>query len=158
MPLILGTRAMACKCSFNTYASTMTPKTQQRRKILVVEDDAPLREILQIVLQAYPHDFLFAEDGAHALKLDLEHAPELILIDLGLPDMPGFKLGELLRQRNGNRQRLIAFTGFNSADYRAQACEAGFNDFYLKPMGLDEMEQTFTAIIDSLDEAAASDE
>jgi DNA-binding response OmpR family regulator len=135
----------------------MTPNTQQRRKILVVEDDEPLREILQIVLQTFPHDFLFAEDGAQALKLDLEHTPELILIDLGLPDMPGFRLGELLRQRNGHRQRLIAFTGFNSEDYRAQACEAGFNDFYLKPMGLDEIEQTFTTISGSLNGAATSE-
>lgn len=125
--------------------------TQQHRKILIVEDDEPLREILQIVLQAYPHDFLFAADGASALEMDLEQGPELILIDLGLPDMSGFELGERLRQRNGNRQRLIAFTGFNSEDYRAQAYRAGFNDFYLKPMGLDEMEQTFTALLGSLD-------
>src|SRR5690625_2016534 len=125
----------------------MTPTTQYRRTILIVEDDTPLREILKLIVQAYPHDFLFAADGRSALELDQEVSPDLVLIDMGLPDMTGLKLGQMLRQRNGNRQRLIAFTGFSSEDYRKQAQQAGFNDFYLKPMGLDEMEQTFTTIL-----------
>ena len=42
----------------------------RRRTILIVEDDAPLREILQVLLEDYPHDFLFAENGRQALELD----------------------------------------------------------------------------------------
>jgi CheY-like chemotaxis protein len=118
----------------------------RRRKVMVVEDDAPLREILQVLLQEYPHDFIFAENGRHALELDTIHGPELIMVDLGLPDMSGLELGKELRRRRGSSQRLIAFTGYDSDDYREQARHAGFDDFYLKPMELDAMERTFAKI------------
>lgn len=133
----------------------MTSHSQLRRKILIVEDDEPLREILQVILQIFPHDFLFAKNGAHALQLDAENSPELILIDLGLPDISGFNLGQQLRQRNGQSQRLVALTGFDSQDYRDRAKESGFDEFHLKPMELEQMERTFATIIASLDKNAA---
>lgn len=120
-----------------------------RRKVMVVEDDAPLREILQVLLQDYPHEFLFAENGSQALSLDAAHKPDLIMIDLGLPDMSGFELGKELRRRSGKRH-LVAFTGYDSKDYREQAQQAGFNDFYLKPMELEAMERTFEQIFSEL--------
>jgi len=118
-----------------------------RLKVLIVEDDRPLREILGVVLEDYPHDVVFAENGARALKLAEQHAPQLILIDLGLPDMHGFDLARALRARNAPvRPRLVAFTGFDSDEHRQQAAEAGFDDFYLKPMDLVAMEQAFDQI------------
>ena len=119
----------------------------RHRKVMVVEDDAPLREILQVLLQDYPHDFVFAENGKHALELDTAHQPELIMVDLGLPDISGLELGRELRRRGGSNRRLIAFTGYDSDDYRQQARDAGFDDFYLKPMELDAMEKTFAKIL-----------
>lgn len=121
---------------------------QPRRKIMIVEDDAPLREILQVLLQDYPHEFLFAESGRQALELDAAHSPELVMIDLGLPDMHGFDLGQELRRRQPSAaKRLIAFTGFDSEEHRRQARDAGFDDFYLKPMDLEAMERTFEVIL-----------
>lgn len=115
---------------------------------MIVEDDAPLREILQVLLHDYPQEFLFAENGQHALQLDAVHSPELIMVDLGLPDMHGFDLGrELRRRQSGGKRRLIAFTGFDSDDYRKEAQSAGFDEFYLKPMDLDTMEKTFDRIL-----------
>lgn len=120
----------------------------RRRTILIVEDDAPLREILQVLLEDYPYDFLFAENGRQALELDAAHAPDLVMIDLGLPDMHGFELGQELRRRHpAESLRLVAFTGFDSAEHREQARQAGFNDFYLKPMDLEAMERTFDKIL-----------
>lgn len=124
----------------------VSPMQPHRRQVMVVEDDAPLREILQVLLQDYPHDFVFAENGRHALELDAIHEPELIMVDLGLPDMSGLELGRELRRRRGSSRRLIAFTGYDSDDYRQQARDAGFDDFYLKPMELDAMERTFAKI------------
>lgn len=119
-----------------------------RRKVMIVEDDHPLREILQVLLQDYPHDFVFAESGGRALALAAEEAPELVMIDLGLPDMHGFDLARELRgTEQGRRARLVAFTGFDSDEYRSKAAEAGFDDFYLKPMDLDSMERTFDRIL-----------
>lgn len=116
---------------------------------MIVEDDAPLREILQVLLQDYPHDFLFAENGAQALELDALHAPEVIMIDLGLPDMHGFDLGQELRRRQPHHnRRLIAFTGFDSDEHRRRARSIGFDAFYLKPMDLEAMERTFEEILD----------
>lgn len=119
-----------------------------RRRVMVVEDDHPLREILQVLLQEYPHDFVFAETGTRALSLAAEETPDLVMIDLGLPDIHGFDLARALRRSaNGGRIRLVAFTGHDSDDYRRAAREAGFDDFYLKPMDLDAMERTFDRIL-----------
>jgi DNA-binding response OmpR family regulator len=115
---------------------------------MIVEDDAPLREILQVLLEDYPHDFLFAENGRQALELDHAHSPELIMIDLGLPDMHGFDLGQEIRRRDpSGGRRLIAFTGFDSEEHRRKARSVGFDDFYLKPMDLESMERTFAEIL-----------
>lgn len=121
----------------------------RRRKIMVVEDDAPLREILQVLLQEYPHEFMFAENGNQALALAAIHQPELIMVDLGLPDMNGFDLGRELRRHGANR-RLVAFTGYDSPEYRERARQAGFDEFYLKPMELEAMEKTFEGIFSNL--------
>ncbi len=116
-------------------------------KVVIVEDDRALREILGIVLEEYPHQIAFAENGQRALELAAQLAPELILIDLGLPDMHGFDLARALRARNlAPRPRLVAFTGFDGEDFRREAREAGFDDFYLKPMDLTAMERTFERI------------
>ena len=121
----------------------------QRRKIMLVEDDAPLREILQVLLQDYPHQFLFAESGSQALAVAASEQPELIAVDLGLPDMNGLELGRRLRERD-SKCRLIAFTGYDSEEFREQARQAGFDAFYLKPMELDAMERTFAEIFSAL--------
>lgn len=119
----------------------------ERLKVMIVEDDLPLREILQILLEEYPHDVVFAENGARALELAGQERPSLVMVDLGLPDMHGFDLGRELRRRlQGPPPRLVAFTGFDSDEHRRKAREAGFDDFYLKPMDLDSMEQTFNRI------------
>lgn len=129
----------------------VTQQVVRRRKVMIVEDDVSLREILQVLLQDYPHDFVFAESGGRALTLADSESPELVMIDLGLPDMHGFDLARELRQGAlGRDARLIAFTGFDSDEYRRKADEAGFDDFYLKPMDLDSMEQTFERILLSL--------
>ncbi|SRR5690554_2974714 len=116
--------------------------------VLIVEDDAPLREIMQLLLEDVSRPIIFADSGRSALQALEKHQPNLIVIDLGLPDMHGFDLAKAIRARSGAADlRLIAFTGYDSATYRREATEAGFDDYLPKPMDLNSMEAVFARIL-----------
>lgn len=114
--------------------------------IMIVEDDAPLRTIMQLLLEEQPHHFEFAETGTEALQQAAANDQDIIVIDVGLPDMSGFELARALRER-GCHSYLIAFTGFDDDRTRAQATAAGFDRFFHKPLDLATMESIFDEII-----------
>ncbi|RFA24754.1 hypothetical protein CAI21_20310 [Alkalilimnicola ehrlichii] len=101
-------------------------------RILIVEDDAALRTIMALILEELPHSVSFADSGAVALTAAAETFPDVVFIDLGLPDMSGFELARRFRER-GSRARLVALTGFDDPATRAQANEAGFDRFFTSP-------------------------
>lgn len=116
--------------------------------VLIVEDDAPLREIMQVLLENATREVRFAECGRQALAAIGAHDPNPVVIDLGLPDMHGFELAREIRaQESGTPRRLIAFTGYDGEDHRREAQAAGFDEFIVKPMDLDTMEQVFARIL-----------
>lgn len=125
------------------------PGTDPRPPILIVEDDAPLREIMEVLLEDRNRTVLFADSGHAALEAITAHAPSPVVIDLGLPDMHGFDLAREIRSREGaaSERYLIAFTGYDSIEHRRDAGEAGFDEFLVKPMELDAMEETFARIL-----------
>ncbi len=114
--------------------------------IIIVEDDAPLRTIMQLLLEDGPHRVEFAETGAVALAKAAELTADVIVIDVGLPDMSGFDLARKLRER-GSSACLIAFTGFDDESSRERAQQAGFDDYYHKPLDLEAMESIFDRVI-----------
>lgn len=127
----------------------MSSETKTLPPVLIVEDDAPLREIMQVLLEGSDRLVHFAGSGHAALEAITAQSPNPVVIDLGLPDMHGFDLAREIRNREaeGPRRHLIAFTGYDSADYRREASEAGFDEFITKPMDLGAMEDTFARIL-----------
>lgn len=84
-------------------------------RILVVDDNDDLREILVEMLSGEGHDVCAAPDGAQALHLAAQHKPSLVLIDRFLPDMDGRDLAEKLRRSLGDQSFLVLVTGDTSA-------------------------------------------
>lgn len=107
------------------------------RRILAVDDNADILRVQTALLRALGHEVLPVSSGGEALAAAETFQPDVVLIDLGLPDMSGYELARALRQLLATRQvRMIALTGYGSAEARRQAEEAGIDQYFVKPVSL----------------------
>jgi CheY-like chemotaxis protein len=110
------------------------------RRILAVEDNADVLRVQTALLRAMGHDVLPVSTGAEAIAAAETFLPEVVLIDIGLPDMDGCELARRLRQSPATKAtRLIALTGYGSARTKQQAEEAGIDEYFIKPVPLAEL-------------------
>ena len=115
-------------------------KNDARRRILVVEDHADLRESFALLLQSQGHEVHTAADGPSALLVVPKLRPEVVLLDLGLPGMDGFTVARRLREAIREPMMLIAVSGYGEESDRRRAAEAGFDHHLLKPVDFDRLE------------------
>jgi adenylate cyclase len=109
--------------------------------VLVVEDDMNQRKILEAVLTAFNMVVVTAVDGISALQWLAEHKPDLVLLDLMLPDMSGAEVCQQIRQRYSLTVLpvlMISAVG-DQAETRVHGLEAGANDFMAKPYNVKEV-------------------
>lgn len=104
-------------------------------RILLVEDDKPNRDILTRRLSRSGYEVLTAATGEEARNLATAELPDVVLMDVGLPDLDGWEVTRQLRA-NPTTQALpiIALTGYIMPDERESAIQAGCNDFHAKPV------------------------
>ena len=111
------------------------------RPVLVVDDNEDAAESLVELLKLNGHDARAANDATSALEVLTEFTPQVMLVDIALPDADGFELARRVRESEGSSTpRLIALTGFGQASARERAMAAGFDDFLVKPMSYDQIE------------------
>src|SRR3990170_7060684 len=106
-------------------------------KILVVEDEATVRDILALNLRAEGHEVVTAADGAAGLKLAREQAPDLIIPDLMLPELDGLSLCRMLRR--DSEVPIIMLTARGTEMDRITGLETGADDYVVKPFSLGEL-------------------
>jgi CheY-like chemotaxis protein len=112
-------------------------------RILVVEDDPGSREALRTLLEILGHEVDEAGDGQRAVALAFERRPELILMDLGLPDVSGDEIARRIRgERGGDAFYMAAFTGHQPKPRGAD----GFDAYLLKPVAVDQLEALLAAV------------
>jgi CheY-like chemotaxis protein len=105
------------------------------RRILIVDDNADAAESLGMVLEQMGHAVRLARDGHTALAAAQRDPPEIILADIGLPDLDGFALAARLREdRRFDNVPLIAVTGYGHEIDRKRARQAGFDEHLVKPV------------------------
>jgi CheY-like chemotaxis protein len=92
------------------------------------------------------HEVSVARDGASALAAAAGTAPEIALVDIGLPDMDGYELARRLRSSVNRRILLIAVTGYGQSEDRRRALEAGFDVHLTKPVESDRLEEAIAAL------------
>ncbi len=103
-------------------------------KVLVVDDNHDGADTMAMVLQTLGARALVAYDGPSALTAVRSGRPDLVLLDLGMPEMDGYEVAAQIRADPANRKlRLIALTGFGSEEERQRCREAGFDDHCTKP-------------------------
>jgi CheY-like chemotaxis protein len=104
-------------------------------RVLVAEDDAGAAEALATLLRRNGFQPIMARDGLTALELAEEHAPDVALLDLGLPGMDGYQVAERLTAANvARRPLLVAVTGRGAALDRACSAAAGIDLHLVKPI------------------------
>ena len=104
-------------------------------RILIIEDDAPSRQLAEYLLSHAGHEVITADNGLLGLLRALTEAPELILCDLQIPQLDGYQLLERLRaDRRWRRVPLVALTAFSMIGDRERILEAGFDGYLSKPI------------------------
>jgi two-component system KDP operon response regulator KdpE len=106
-------------------------------QVLVVEDDAGLRRALAINLRARRYDVDVAGGGAEALEAATRRPPDVVVLDLGLPDMDGVAVIEGLR--GWSRAPIIVLSARAGQQDKVLALDAGADDYVTKPFGMDEL-------------------
>ena len=106
-------------------------------RILVVEDEERLRRALAINLKAHGHTVEAVGDGAAALRAAAAAAPDLVIVDLGLPDMDGMEVGAGIR--GWSVVPIIILSARDNQWDKVDALDAGADDYLTKPFGMDEL-------------------
>ncbi|HXD42603.1 MAG TPA: response regulator [Ramlibacter sp.] len=103
-------------------------------RILVVDDLAASAETLMTLLEMEGFDVRVASEGMAALKIAVDFRPDVVLLDIGLPDMNGFEVAHRLRTQPESRDALlIALTGYGEPESRTRSAQAGFDFHMVKP-------------------------
>ena len=106
-------------------------------KVLVVDDEPPIRKLLRMGLSTQGYEILEAPNGKAALEL-LAQNPDLIILDLGLPDIQGLELLRMIRGRNEGVPIVVLSSRGDEAG-KVQALDLGADDYVTKPFGMDEL-------------------
>jgi two-component system KDP operon response regulator KdpE len=107
------------------------------RTVLVVDDEPQLLRALQVNLQAEGYQVLVALDGMTALQHAESHHPDLIVLDLGLPDINGVDV--ITKVRRTASTPIIVLSARHGSEDKVRALDAGADDYVTKPFGLDEL-------------------
>lgn len=104
-------------------------------RILVVDDNIDSAEVLGALLEHMGHEVFVAYTGARALEVAHERRPDVVLLDLALPDMSGFDVARAMRKDAAlSGARLVGLTGFDSEEHKQRAREAGLDAYLVKPV------------------------
>jgi len=103
-------------------------------RVLVVDDNMDSAQSLGALLEATGHDVQLAYDGPTALQATLDYRPNVVLLDIGLPGLDGYKVAERIREQTTLKNVvLVAMTGYGHATDLRRSNEAGFNHHLVKP-------------------------
>ena len=106
-------------------------------RVLVVDDEPPIRKLLRMGLSAHGYQVTEATNGKNALEL-LGKSPDIIILDLGLPDIQGHDLLRMIRGRN-EAVPVIVLSSRGDEAGKVQALDLGADDYVTKPFGIDEL-------------------
>ena len=105
--------------------------------MLVVEDDAPVRNLITTTLKAHDYKFITAQNGNNAIMEASSHNPDIVLLDLGLPDMDGVEVIE--RIRTWSDMPIIVISARSEDKDKIDALDAGADDYLTKPFSVEEL-------------------
>lgn len=105
--------------------------------VLVIEDDAPVRNLIATTLKANDYNYVMAETGESGVMSAATHNPDMILLDLGLPDLDGVEV--IRRVRTWSNVPIIVISARNEDADKIEALDAGADDYLTKPFSVKEL-------------------
>jgi DNA-binding response OmpR family regulator len=133
----------------------MNDSSSATTTVLVVEDDRDLLSVLQRILAGEGYQVLSAQDGEAALASALDHAPDLLILDVGLPKRSGYEVARELRARNFPSP-ILMLTARGSVRDKVSGLDAGADDYLPKPFEYAELLARVKALLRRATIAAAS--
>ena len=106
-------------------------------RVLIVEDDKSIRNFLRTVLEANNFDVITAVTGAEAYSMATSQCPDLVILDLGLPDMDGMKILKGIREWSA--MPILVVSARSHERDKVEALDAGADDYITKPFGTSEL-------------------
>ena len=131
--------------------STTTPHTTPsftRLKFLLVDDNEDATNSLAMLLEAVGHETVATYRGANALALIEQENFDVVLLDIGLPDIDGYEVAGRIRATNKNVV-IVAVSGYGQAEDVRKALDAGFSGHLTKPVSLDALERTVSRLLEA---------
>lgn len=111
---------------------------QKARRVLIIDDNVDAASLLSMVVSAYGHHAEVANSGRDGLEIASAFRPDIVFLDIGMPEMSGYEVAVALRQLPLLKDVYIAaVTGWNDASTRAQVISAGFNLHLTKPAAVE---------------------
>lgn len=114
-------------------------------KILIVEDEPDTLRLLKVYFMAKSHEVLEAQNGIEALELFSNHSPSLVLLDIMMPGLSGWRVLEVIRSQS--KVPVLLLTALDSPNDAVKGLEMGADDYLRKPFQLDELEARMKAIM-----------
>ena len=116
------------------------------RRVLVVDDNVDAAQSLALLLEMSGHEVRLAYDGLSAMAAAIAYQPEVVLLDIGLPELDGYEVARLIRKQYALRNiLLVALTGYGQETDRQRSVEAGFDHHLVKPATFVEIENILRA-------------
>jgi two-component system response regulator MprA len=125
-------------------------------RLVVVDDDRALREVLRRTLTLGGYEVRLAESGAQALTEVSSAVPDAVVLDIGLPDIDGLEVCRLLR-KEGNRVPILMLTARDAVSDRIDGLDAGADDYLVKPFDIDELKARIRALLRRAGAEASTD-
>jgi CheY-like chemotaxis protein len=114
------------------------------KKILIVEDHPDVRRVLTLSLRHLGYEILQANNGGSGIALALSKIPDLILIDVSLPDVSGLEIARAIKQNPRTAEiPLVGLSGHTEREMAAEALKAGMAAYLVKPINTQELVQVF---------------
>ena len=116
-------------------------------RILIVDDENDFIELLQYKLAGHGYELIVANDGVHALSQARMLKPNLILLDILLPDLDGLSVCEILRRQPATKKIPIIFMSALTGDVTKRTATMQAEDFFTKPLDLNRLEKRIEELL-----------
>jgi CheY-like chemotaxis protein len=127
-----------------------TTQATSKHRVLVIDDNSDMAEITSTILEIMGHETRWSSSGKEGLVEAARFAPDIVFLDLAMPELDGYEVARRLRAEFGDRpMHLVALTGWNTPDHIAQAIAGGFDDYLLKPVDVSALESVMSRTVPS---------
>lgn len=117
-------------------------------KILVVDDDLAILELIKINLQLIGHDVICADDGIKGFALVKQENPDLVILDVMMPKVDGFTVANRIRNNEGSKETpILMLTALGMMQDKTKGFNAGVDDYLVKPFELEELKLRVRALL-----------